>query len=713
MTILAAAKQYGYADRFQIIAALLVIAIHTGPLTTYKAYGDFLLTSIIARVAVPFFFIIAAFFLFKKLTGKRKQDKEIVRQYIGRIAKLYLLAIIIYLPVNIYSGKFETDFTLIQVLQDILWNGTMYHLWYFPALITGIFLIAYLYHRIPFSAIFVISGLLYVIGLLGDSYYGVAQQSDWLLSIYESLFSIFDYTRNGFFFAPIYIVLGAWLAKRPDRIFHTGTSGGLVIVCFVFLILEGVLLAYFDMPRHDSMYIMLIPVVYFLTQFLLGLQAPGHLFLRKLSTWVYILHPLMIIAVRATAKLLNLTEQLVENSIIHFVAVSIVSFAISALICMVTTKKKDKSIKKRRAWTEINLHYLQQNIEELKHVIPKSCSIMAVVKADAYGHGSVEVVRGLQNSGIERFAVAELGEAIELRKNGIKSSILILGRTDESRFEELVRYKLMQTVVDFDYGQLLDAYGKKITVHVKIDTGMGRLGESYTDYSRVKQIYLFKNLNIVGTFSHLSSADKLDEQSIAFTHLQKDRFFSLIEQLRKDGVEPGAIHLQGSYGILNYPDIDCDLVRPGIALFGMEDRVYANANLLPVLSLKAMVTKVRTVESGTSVGYNRIFEAKRKSIIATVSIGYADGVSRQWSEAGCEVLVKGKRASIAGTICMDQLMVDVTHIDEVVPGDIVTLIGRDGDEKITVEQVAARCNTIANEIFCRLSKRVERIYVER
>ena len=206
-------NNFGLIDHFRIVAAILVIPIHTGPLSTYSMYSDFLLTSILARLAVPFFFMAAGFFLFRKLAQVSGQSWRMVNRYVYRIAILYFLAILIYVPVNLYAGYFD-EFSWPGFAKDILFDGTLYHLWYFPALIMGIYLVFYLYNKVPLPFLFTITGLLYIIGLLGDSYFGLTLMSPRLHSIYLQMFTVFDYTRNGLFFSPLCIVLGASLASR-------------------------------------------------------------------------------------------------------------------------------------------------------------------------------------------------------------------------------------------------------------------------------------------------------------------------------------------------------------------------------------------------------------------------------------------------------------------------------------------------------------------
>ena len=372
-------------------------------------------------------------------------------------------------------------------------------------------------------------------------------------------------------------------------------------------------------------------------------------------------------------------------------------------------------LKQHRAWAEIRLDHLSHNVKELSNVLPPDCEIMAVVKANAYGHGGIPIAKHLNGIGVRHFAVADVEEGIALRRKGLQGEILVLGYTSPDRFGDLSRYRLSQTVLSTDYGKALNDYGNLINVHVKIDTGMGRLGERYSDMERIVSIYRLRNLRISGTFTHLSVSDSLEDEDIAFTKSQISRFVGIVDGLKAAGIHPGALHVQSSYGILNYPDLDFELARPGITLYGLlsseTDRVHAQVDLRPVLSLKARVTHVKEMNEDESVGYGRNYRTASSSRIASVSIGYADGVPRDLSEKGGYVLIRGQRARIAGNICMDQLMVDVSHIFGVQAGDVATLIGQDGEETITAGEVARRCGTIANEIVSRIGNRVERMYL--
>lgn len=709
-------KQYGGLDRFRIMAAILVIAIHTSPLLSINEWADFTLTRTIARVAVPFFFLCTGFFFLQKLGTDRSRNASMLKQFLWKVGKLYLLSILLYLPVNVYAGYFTDGFTVFSAVKDLLFNGTLYHLWYFPGIMLGVCISTFLYTRLSTWNTFWVTLLLYGIGLLGDSYYGLAQMSPYVDSIYQSMFTLFDYTRNGIFFAPVFIVMGGMTANNRRRKKKKITPYAIGFVLFgSMLVMEGLLLHAYQLQRHDSMYIFLIPCMYFLFQLLLFWKGKNRPALRKLSLYVYVIHPLCIVLIRGVAKVTGLTGLLVENSLVHFTLVTVLSFVLSVIVMKVIQHfRGGKPDQTGRAWADIHLPHLQHNVREIQRVLPKDCTVMAVVKAQAYGHGGWQIARFLNKLGIDHFAVATIDEGIELRKKGVKGEILVLGYTDERRVRQIARFKLTQTVVDDEYAKKLNGYNVKIAVHIKIDTGMGRLGESWERTEKIADMYRYKNLQVCGTFTHLSVADSLEALDIEYTKNQIARFQNVIEQLKEKGIDPQKLHVQSSYGVLNYGELQYDYARIGIALYGMlskqGDKVKTSVDLRPVLSLKARVVQVKQVETGASVGYGRAYTAQKDSKIAIVSIGYADGVPRMLSQSGATCLIKGKRRPIIGFVCMDQLIVDITDMEGVQKGDVVTFIGSDQEEDITPEEMAHQCKTITNELVSRLGERVKKVY---
>ena len=328
---------YGWLDRFRIIAALAVIAIHTSPLATFHEGADFFLTRVLARIAVPFFFMVTGHFVVAGFLPSGKaapSTKSMVRfrKFLAKTSMLYLFCIILYLPVGIYAGHYE-DMSVGALLRMLFFDGTFYHLWYFPACIMGVALVYLLSRFLSLGAMTAVSAVLYAIGLLGDSYYGLVEKVPALEAFYGFLFQISSYTRNGLFLAPLFLVLGAWMAGAAQgqdgrelsekRLFLCSLS----VLSFALMTGEAFLLRHFELQRHDSMYLLLVPVMFFLYRFLLCIPAKSDGAFRTVSTWIYVLHPAFIVVVRGIAKPLGLTGLLVDNSLVHYLAVSFLSVA--------------------------------------------------------------------------------------------------------------------------------------------------------------------------------------------------------------------------------------------------------------------------------------------------------------------------------------------------------------------------------------------------
>lgn len=375
-----------------------------------------------------------------------------------------------------------------------------------------------------------------------------------------------------------------------------------------------------------------------------------------------------------------------------------------------------------RSWLEIHLSDIGHNIDEITKLIPSSSKIMAIVKANAYGHGDVICAKELERCGIDFFGVSSVDEGVNLRQGGITAPILILGYTPPMHFHLLVEYDLMQTFLSLEYAQKVDDYCAIhhvcISGHVKADTGMSRIGiivqEHEYHIDDIISVYRMKHLHTCGIFSHFSVSDGLDEENRAFTQKQMELFERVLKDLKDAGIDAGCRHLQNSYGILNYPELEYDYVRPGLLWMGVtsDDSVTINTapDFHPVMEWKANVSMVKTIQKGVDVSYGRHYTAGDTRRIATLSVGYADGYPRCVSNRGSHVLLHGRRAEIIGNICMDQMMIDVTDIDDVKEGDIVTLFGRDGDEVLTIDELTRLAGTINNETFCWISARVPRIY---
>lgn len=369
-----------------------------------------------------------------------------------------------------------------------------------------------------------------------------------------------------------------------------------------------------------------------------------------------------------------------------------------------------------RVWIELDREALQNNINEYRRILPESCKLMAVVKADAYGHGAVPISKALVEMGVDFFAVASIDEAKILRHAGIKEDILVLGYTGPENFRDISEYNIIQTIPGAEYGILLQSYCKmthtKVRAHVAIDSGMHRIGYTHDENDELVKLYDQSELQIEGIFTHLCVANEDSPESIDYSNKQIDYFYNIVDMLRKNGIDHGCIHLMSSFAAINYKDRVGDYARIGLLMFGnkTEDSDYLaeEFNLKPVLSLKTHIISLRWIDEGETVSYGRWFTAKRPTLIATLPLGYADGIPRNLSNGNMRVIINGKYAYGAGRICMDQMMVDVTDIPDVKMGDVVTLIGKDGDLEIRAEEVAEHAGTITHELFARLGTRIER-----
>lgn len=707
-------QNYAGIDYFRLVAALLVVAIHTSPLASFSETGDFIVTRMIARVAVPFFLMTSGFFLVSRYT----YNAEKLWAFVKRTAVIYGIAILIYIPIHIYNGYFKMDNLLPNIIKDIVFDGTFYHLWYLPASIIGAVIAWYMVKKLNYQKALIAAVVLYLIGLFGDSYYGIAEKSSCLKGLYSLIFQVTDYTRNGVFFAPVFFIIGGLISDKRPRISFGKCICGFVI-SFGLMFAEAMTLNHFDLQRHDSMYLFLLPCIYFLFHLLLYIKGKRRAELRTIALVVYIIHPMMIVMVRLCAKLLHLQKVLVENSIIHYLVVCLASVAFSVIFTLLWNKFKPQKAKHTadtdRAYLEINLNNLKHNVMVLKRAMPKNCELMAVVKAEAYGHGAFEIAAYVNRIGVKAFAVATIDEGIELRGYGITGEILILGYTAPARARELCKYDLTQTLIDYEYALILNQQGYNVKTHIKVDTGMHRLGFDKEDAEYIRTVFSMKHIRVSGIYTHLCAADSLNEEDIRFTNMQIENFYQLIKRLKERGIVIPKIHIQSSYGLLNYPELNCDYVRAGIALYGVlsspDDHTKLQLDLRPVLSLKSKVILLREIRKGDSVGYSRAFVADRDSLIALLPIGYADGYPRSLSCGKSYVLINGHKAPIVGKICMDQLAVDVTDIPDVKTGTIATLIGKDRDEEMTAPVVADSSESITNELLCRMGRRLKIVIV--
>ena len=369
----------------------------------------------------------------------------------------------------------------------------------------------------------------------------------------------------------------------------------------------------------------------------------------------------------------------------------------------------------KRVTAKVDLDAICHNYGAIRQALPERVKIMGIIKADAYGHGALPVARELVEQGIDMFGVATIQEGISLRKNGIQTPILILGFTNKEDYPALATFDLAQTVYEPNMAAEISAAaagaGRKVKIHIKADTGMGRLGFAVNRESveEIKQLAKLPFLDMEGLFTHFAKADEEDE---SYTRQQVREFTSFIEQLKAAGVCPREIHAANSAGILNYAESYFTMVRAGIILYGSYPSEFMAQNqmvLKPALSICARLIFVKDVPEGRSISYGGIYQTDRKTRIGTVSIGYADGYLRLLSNRG-RVLIRGQYAPVIGRVCMDQLMVDLSAIPEATAGDEVVLIGKQGERRISIEEVAEICQTINYEIMCVIGKRVPRDY---
>lgn len=365
----------------------------------------------------------------------------------------------------------------------------------------------------------------------------------------------------------------------------------------------------------------------------------------------------------------------------------------------------------RHTVAEIDLEAIASNLAQIKSLLQAETKIMPIIKANAYGHGAVMIARALENMGIDMFGVSCVYEVIELRNAGIKSIIVNVDPTMLDDVEAVFEYDYQPTVFSLEVAQKISqiaAQKNKIAkIHLKVDTGMNRAGIGFEDaVDLVRKIKTLPNIEIVGLFTHFANADDLNSD---YTTLQLARFENVLQQLQNLHIKIPFIHAANSAGILFWPKSHFNLVRLGIALYGYSPDAKISEKLKPILTLKSYISHIKKLKSGEAISYGGKFVTKKDSLIATIPIGYADGFRRSpqnWQE----VLVQGKRCAIVGTICMDQTMIDVSEINGLQVGDEVVLIGKQGDAKITADEIAQKCGTISYEILSGLALRITRVY---
>ena len=368
----------------------------------------------------------------------------------------------------------------------------------------------------------------------------------------------------------------------------------------------------------------------------------------------------------------------------------------------------------RAAWAEVHLEAIRKNVQFLKSRIDPSTKLMGVIKADAYGHGVLPVARILEQEGTEQFAVALVQEGIELRQNGFLQPILLLGHTFEEDYPLALEYNLMPSIFTLQQALMLNTcaaqHGVQAHIHLKVDTGMGRLGFMVDDpgaLTSITQIMQLPHLVVEGIFSHLATAPQFSDTS--YCDMQFAKFTRFLEQLKNAGIEIPLRHIANSGATILFPHMQLDMVRPGTAIYGLyagpELAQLSNYPIYPAMEIKAKLAHVKPVPAGTRVSYSGSFEAKRSSVLGVVPLGYVDGVFRNMANRG-SVLLHGQRCPMVGNVCMDQFVIDITDVSDPQVGDEVVLIGRQGKEFISAEEVGELAGTISIEVLCGLGKRM-------
>lgn len=371
----------------------------------------------------------------------------------------------------------------------------------------------------------------------------------------------------------------------------------------------------------------------------------------------------------------------------------------------------------KRTWAEINLNALLENFKEVRRITSPTAKIMAIVKADAYGHGVTEVTKKLAECGVDYLGVACLDEGKQLRRVGIKLPILILGASFQSEIEELLQNSLMPSVFSYDFAKEISdvavRLGKKAKIHIKIDTGMSRIGLVAGDDDEalcdtILKIAALPNIEIDGIFSHFSTSDEADDE---YTNLQFERFSKICDMLKERNLNIPNRHIANSAAIVKYPKTHLDMVRAGVILYGLypsHEIDSSSIKLTPVMTVKSKVTMLKTLPKDRGISYGKTYITNQPTKIATIPIGYADGYTRLFS-GKAKMMVKNTPVSIVGRICMDQCMIDVTNVNTISTGDEVIIFGAD---TVTADYLADLVGTINYEIVCMISKRVPRIYLE-
>ncbi len=374
--------------------------------------------------------------------------------------------------------------------------------------------------------------------------------------------------------------------------------------------------------------------------------------------------------------------------------------------------KKDQ---KYRSWVEVDLDNFISNLKEIKKLIGPRVDFMPAVKADAYGHGSIEISNAALKNGARMLGVANADEGVQLRVSGIEAPIVILGPSTVAEIEQIIKYNLTPSVSDMSFAKKLNnalpKSGRKLPIHIEVDTGMGRGGTMHTEAMRlIEEISKIKNIKLEGIFSHLASSEKI----ISYNDKQWECFSELLNEIQRLGIDIPIRHIDNSGAVLNYPDFKLNMVRPGLMTYGIypSQGIESKARLAPVMSFKTSVVLLKSFPPGHGIGYNSTFVTSRQTSIATIPVGYGDGYAFILSNQA-DALIRGRRAPIVGRISMDMCTVDVTHIPGCKVGDEVVLLGKQGREYISANEIAEKAKTISYEVLCALGKRAPRVFLQK
>lgn len=698
---------------FKMIAVISIVFLSVFS-SFVSGENEFILIRIIYVTAIPFFFIASGFYLISRYA----YNNDRLKKFIKSMGYIYILAMVISLPLNICKGYFLKDYLFVNIIKDIIFDGMVYNLWYFPAAVIGGVISWFLVRKKGIKSAFFITLILYVFGLFLDNYYFIFENISFVKYFYTHIYEISSHIGDGIFYAPIFFVLGGIASRGIDNI-SLKNKGIALLISFIMLFIEVSLFFKSGVSRCNAMYIFSVPFVYFLFSILSHLKGKPSKMNKAfcdLSILIYIIYPSVIAFLQFIIKSFNLERGIFKSGYVCYIFVIFISIIISLIFVPLLKKmisKNNVHLKhlKDRAWIELNLDNLKHNIKVINEAMQEKCEIMAVVKAGAYGHSMYEISTYINRLGVKAFAVATIEEGIELRRYGITGEILILGYTNPLRAKDIKKYNLTQTLIDYDYAIKLNEQAVNVKTHIKVDTGMHRLGFKKDEIDEILDVFYMENIKVFGIYTHLCVSDSLREEDINFTRKQILRFYQVIEKLKENDIDIPKTHIQGTYGLLNYPKLKCDYVRVGDGIYGVLNsfgvKTKLSLDLRPVLSLKSRVVLIRDVAKGESFGYDRAFVADKDSKIAIIPIGFADGIRRDLSCEKMYALINGCKAMIIGRVCMDQLAVDITDIPDVKLNDVVILIGSDKEESILAAYMAGVFGGITSEVLSGMGDRLK------